>query len=159
MDNEQMVSFTMVNMSNIPLELQNELAFTQEELAELERAKKMPITFDADCPETTPERALKFRRVNPPRKRANMASIFPPPPTEKERQLVLTLFLYDTVTLPVPFGRGYLAHEQAGHKGGKAAGNFFGVEFLQQRPVRDVRRDDGGQMRTEAGCSADCTGC
>ena len=65
--------FTTVNMNNIPLELQNELAFTQEELAELERAKKMPITFDADCPETTPERALKFRRVNPPRKRANRA--------------------------------------------------------------------------------------
>lgn len=63
----------MVNMNDIPLELQNELAFTQEELAELEHAKKMPITFDADCPETTPERALKFRRVNPPRKRANMA--------------------------------------------------------------------------------------
>lgn len=41
----------MVNMNNIPLELQNELAFTKEELAELERAKKMPITFDADCPE------------------------------------------------------------------------------------------------------------
>ena len=36
-------------------------------LAELEQAKKMPITFDEDCPETTPERALKFRRVNPPR--------------------------------------------------------------------------------------------
>lgn len=63
----------MVNMNDIPLELQNELAFTKEELAELEHAKKMPITFDADCPETTPERALKFRRVNPPRKRANMA--------------------------------------------------------------------------------------
>lgn len=63
----------MVNMNDIPLELQNELAFTKEELAELERAKKMSITFDADCPETTPERALKFRRVNPPRKRANMA--------------------------------------------------------------------------------------
>ena len=63
----------MVNMNDIPLELQNELAFTKEELAELERAKKMPITFDSDCPETTPERALKFRRVNPPRKRANMA--------------------------------------------------------------------------------------
>lgn len=63
----------MVNMNDIPLELQNELAFTKEELAELERAKKMPITFDDDCPETTPERALKFRRVNPPRKRANMA--------------------------------------------------------------------------------------
>lgn len=60
----------MVNMNDLPLELQNELAFTKEELAELERAKKMPITFDADCPETTPERALKFRRVNPPRQSA-----------------------------------------------------------------------------------------
>lgn len=45
------------------------LIFTKEELAELEAAKKMPITFDADCPETTPERAVKFRRVNPPRNR------------------------------------------------------------------------------------------
>ena len=44
-------------------------AFTEEELAELERARKMPITFDEDCPEVTPEKALKFRRVNPPRKR------------------------------------------------------------------------------------------
>ena len=41
--------------------------FTDEERLELERAKKMPITFDEDCPETTPEKALKFRRVNPPR--------------------------------------------------------------------------------------------
>ena len=30
---------------------------------------QVPITFDADCPETTPERAVKFRRVNPPRNR------------------------------------------------------------------------------------------
>ena len=57
----------MVNMNNLSGELSSELAFTKEELEELERAKKMPITFDEDCPETTPERALKFRRVNPPR--------------------------------------------------------------------------------------------
>ena len=44
---------------------------TKEELAELEAAKKMPITFDADCPATTPEQAVKFKRVNPPRKRAD----------------------------------------------------------------------------------------
>ena len=31
----------------------------------------MPITFDDDCPETTPEKAVKFRRVNPPRKRTD----------------------------------------------------------------------------------------
>lgn len=48
---------------------EKELAFTEKELAELERARKMPITFDEDCPEVTPEKALKFRRVNPPRKR------------------------------------------------------------------------------------------
>lgn len=44
-----------------------ELAFTQQELEELADARKMPITFDDDCPETTPERAVRFRRVNPPR--------------------------------------------------------------------------------------------
>ncbi len=31
----------------------------------------MPITFDEDCPETTPERALKFKRVNPVRRSVN----------------------------------------------------------------------------------------
>ena len=49
----------------------NEMAFTQEELAELERARSMPIIFDEDCPETTPERAVKFKRVNPVRRAAN----------------------------------------------------------------------------------------
>ena len=58
----------MVNMSEFSKELINELAFTAEEKKELDNARKMPITFDEDCPETTPERALKFRRVNPPRK-------------------------------------------------------------------------------------------
>ncbi|MEE0401587.1 MAG: hypothetical protein UDN39_06545 [Christensenellales bacterium] len=47
------------------------ILFTPEELAELENARKMPITFDEDCPETTPERAIKFKRVNPPRKTAD----------------------------------------------------------------------------------------
>ena len=42
-----------------------ELSFAGDERAELERVKTMPITFDVDCPETTPERALRFRRVNP----------------------------------------------------------------------------------------------
>lgn len=61
----------MVNATDMPREMMNELAFTQEELAELERAKSMPITFDEDCPETTPERAMKFKRVNPTRRVAN----------------------------------------------------------------------------------------
>ena len=38
-----------------------------EELEELKRAREMEITFDDDCPETTPEKALLFRRVNPRR--------------------------------------------------------------------------------------------
>ncbi len=62
----------MVNVSKMSAEMKKELAFTEEELAELERAKTMPITFDEDCPETTPERALKFRRVNPPRRRLDV---------------------------------------------------------------------------------------
>ena len=61
----------MVNAADMPRETMKELAFTQEELAELERARSMPITFDEDCPETTPERAMKFRRVNPVRRAAD----------------------------------------------------------------------------------------
>lgn len=48
--------------------LAQELAFTQDERDQLDRARAMPVTFDEDCPETTPERALRFRRVNPVRR-------------------------------------------------------------------------------------------
>ena len=61
----------MVNAADLTREVINELAFTPEEVKELERARTMPITFDEDCPETTPERAMKFRRVNPVRRVAN----------------------------------------------------------------------------------------
>ena len=57
----------MVKTIDMSAEIKKELAFSKEEIAELEAAKKLPITFDEDCPETTPERAVKFRRVNPPR--------------------------------------------------------------------------------------------
>ena len=57
----------MVNMIELTEEMKQELAFTEEEKKELENARKMPITFDAECPETTPERAVRFRRVNPRR--------------------------------------------------------------------------------------------
>mgnify|MGYP001068908745 CR=1 FL=1 len=57
----------MVNFNELTKEMKEELAFSKEELAELARAKAMPITFDEDCPEVTPEMAVKFRRVNPPR--------------------------------------------------------------------------------------------
>lgn len=56
----------MVNMNNIPEELKKELIFSKEELEELEKARRMPVVFDEDCPEITPEKAIKFRRVNPP---------------------------------------------------------------------------------------------
>ena len=58
----------MVNMTDYRETIKKELPFTEEEMEQLDKAKNMPITFDEDCPETTPERALKFRRVNPPRK-------------------------------------------------------------------------------------------
>lgn len=59
----------MVSMSNLTVDQIIELAFTEKDIQDLERAKQMPITFDADCPEITPERAVKFRRVNPVRRK------------------------------------------------------------------------------------------
>ena len=61
----------MVNTADMTPDKMRELAFTEDELRELERARSMPITFDEDCPETTPERAVKFKRVNPMRNTAN----------------------------------------------------------------------------------------
>lgn len=58
----------MANTADGTFKPNQELAFTEDEQAELERAKAMPITFDEDCPETTYERALRFRRVNPVRR-------------------------------------------------------------------------------------------
>lgn len=55
----------MANTADSVSALAQELSFTEDERAELERAKTMPIVFDEDCPETTPERALRFKRVNP----------------------------------------------------------------------------------------------
>lgn len=49
----------------VPILAQKLSLLTEDERVELERAKTMPITFDVDCPETTPERALRFKRVNP----------------------------------------------------------------------------------------------
>ena len=60
----------MVNMSELTEQAKRELAFTPEEIKELDKAREMPITLDEYCPETTPEKALKFKRVNPPRKAA-----------------------------------------------------------------------------------------
>lgn len=57
----------MVNTNGMSEKLLKELAFSEEELQELKTAKEKPIVFDEDCPETTPERAVKFRRVNPSR--------------------------------------------------------------------------------------------
>lgn len=61
----------MVNAVDLTTEKINESAFTQEELDELERARSVPIVFDEDCPEITPEQAMKFRRVNPVKRVAN----------------------------------------------------------------------------------------
>ncbi len=45
--------------------LAQELLLTKDECAELAYAKTMSIVYDEDYPETTPERALRFRRINP----------------------------------------------------------------------------------------------
>lgn len=58
----------MVSMSEMTIDKAKELAFTEDELKELDEARNKPITFDEDCPETTPERAKRFRRVNPVRR-------------------------------------------------------------------------------------------
>ena len=56
----------MANMNNE--EIKNyKIELSAEELKELEHARTMPISFDEDCPETTPEKAVKFKRVNPPK--------------------------------------------------------------------------------------------
>ena len=58
--------FTMerANLDNIVAE---ELTFTAGEIEEIKKAREMPIVFDEDCPEVTPEKAVKYRRVNPPK--------------------------------------------------------------------------------------------
>ena len=53
-----------INLNDI-----KEIVFTQDDLDELARLEDRPITFDEDCPEVTPEQAIRFRRVNPVRKR------------------------------------------------------------------------------------------
>ena len=55
----------MASLTNDPSVMVLELAFTEEERDELRRARTLPIVFDEDCPETTPEQAIKFKRVNP----------------------------------------------------------------------------------------------
>jgi len=49
----------MENIKEISIHL------TEEETKMLEEARNKPVVFDEDCPETTPERAIRFRRVNP----------------------------------------------------------------------------------------------
>jgi hypothetical protein len=55
----------MVNIKGLTAEQLKELEFSAEECAELEKARSMTVSFDKDCPETTPERAIRFHRVNP----------------------------------------------------------------------------------------------
>ena len=46
-----------------------ELTFIAEGIEEIKKAGEMPIVFDEDCPEVTPEKAVKFHRINPPRQK------------------------------------------------------------------------------------------
>jgi hypothetical protein len=58
----------MVNTDGMSKELIAELAFSEKEINEIKIAREKPITFDEDCPETTPDKAMKFQRVNPRRR-------------------------------------------------------------------------------------------
>lgn len=57
----------MVNTNEMTKEMIAALTFSEDEKALLAEARKKTIVFDEDCPETTPEQALRFKRVNPPR--------------------------------------------------------------------------------------------
>lgn len=59
----------MVNIDEMTQEMMESLAFSDNEKKALAAAREKPIVFDEECPETTPEQAVKFRRVNPPRNR------------------------------------------------------------------------------------------
>ena len=48
----------------ITYELKPETELTPEQIRMIEEAAKRPITFDEDCPETTPEQAKRFYRVH-----------------------------------------------------------------------------------------------
>ena len=57
----------MASIRDIDNIVEEEMNFNKEELKEIERAREMPVVFDDDCPEVTPEKAMKFRRINPRR--------------------------------------------------------------------------------------------
>lgn len=59
----------MVNIDEMTQEMMESLALSDNEKKALAAAREKPIVFDEECPETTPEQAVKFRRVNPPRNR------------------------------------------------------------------------------------------
>lgn len=52
------MNMAKITIDRLPAQL------TPEELAELEAAEKMPITFDDDCPETTDDMLKQFRKMN-----------------------------------------------------------------------------------------------
>ena len=60
----------MTSTADFSFETLRELAFTEKEREELNWVRPLSISFDEDCPETTLERAVKFKRVNPVRKAA-----------------------------------------------------------------------------------------
>jgi hypothetical protein len=51
------MAIVTMTLADLPPEL------TEEEIAELEAAEKMPITYDEDCPEMTEEDLKQFRRL------------------------------------------------------------------------------------------------
>lgn len=54
-----------MSLEEINAEIQ--AVWSEAELQKLENGRSKEIVFDEECPEITPEKALKFRSVNPPR--------------------------------------------------------------------------------------------
>lgn len=55
---EKNVHMKKFMMNHLPAQV------TPEELAELEAAEKLPVTFDNDCPEMTSDMLKQFRRMD-----------------------------------------------------------------------------------------------
>ncbi|MBR1373959.1 BrnA antitoxin family protein [bacterium] len=68
---------------------------TPEQIEELEKAQQMPITFDDDCPELTPEQLKKFRRVSEIRQE------------ERKKQVVTLRLSAKTLEKAKSLGKGY----------------------------------------------------
>ncbi len=68
---------------------------TIEQIEILERASKLPLSFDEDCPELSEEELAKFRRISDERK------------TERRKQVITLRVSASTLAKAKSLGAGY----------------------------------------------------